>query len=214
MFQKIKKAVLVGLLSLLAVGGPLLVHYLFKLKTSNIFWVAEWSAGEFLSYYGSVLSFGSTIILSGLALWQNDMIRKESNKHTAMLTEMEQNKCCPFFKVMCIGEKNMHSNIIIKVSNITDNIALDVKILEMQKSFKGKDNFEKSYEILNSNDSIEVPLGNGAMDNKEVLLMEIQCNNIYGNKFSFNVKGEYNYESKGFEFKVIRLNNSNSLSIY
>jgi len=205
MLQKIKKIAVVCFFILL-VGVPLLVHCLFKIKVSNAFWVAEWSAGEFLSFYGSVLSFGATVILSILALWQNDVIRKESNKHTNILKEMEQNKSCPFIKVRCIEEKNMHANIILEISNITDNIALDMKILEMQRSFKRKTCFEESYEILSPHDSIKIALGNGAMETRDVLLMEIQCNNIYGNKVIFRVKGEYSYQNKIYEFKVIKLN--------
>lgn len=205
MFQKIK-VIFAICLSILIIGVPFLVHCLFKIKASNAFWIAEWSAGEFLSFYGSVLSFGATVILSVLALWQNDVIRKESNRYTAILREMEQNKSCPFIKVRCIAEQSMHSNLTVEIINITDNIALDIKVLEMQGSFKRKNCFEESYEILSPHDSIKILLGNGAMDSKDMLLMEIQCNNIYGNRVFFHVNGEYSHQNKIYEFKVFRSN--------
>lgn len=94
---KITKRKIVLLFILFLVGIPFGIHCLFKLKSPTSFFIAEWSAGEFLSYYGSFLSFGATVILSALALWQNEIIRSESNKHTILLEQMEINKCCPFF---------------------------------------------------------------------------------------------------------------------
>lgn len=206
MFQKIKE-IIIGCLLILLIGVPFIVHCLYKIKSSNVFWIAEWSAGEFLAYYGSVLSFIATIMLSTLALWQNEIIRKESNRHTALLEEMEQNKYSPYFVITNIGEKNGHSNIIINISNITDNIALDIRILEKEDSFNRRVCFDEVYEILNAHDNMDIQLGNGVIGREDLLLMEIQCINIYGNKFSFLVRGNYSYDNYAFKFNVFRLKN-------
>ena len=44
-------------------GVPLIIHILFKLHPNIDFFVAEWTAGELLSYYGSILAFLGTVIL-------------------------------------------------------------------------------------------------------------------------------------------------------
>lgn len=206
MFKKIRGIVL-GALIVLLIGVPFIVHCLFKVESQNVFWRAEWSAGEFLAYYGSILSFVATTMLSALALWQNEVIRKESNKHTALLEEMEQNKHAPYFVITNIEEKNRHSNIIIKITNITDNIALDIRIFERQNSFNRRVCFDEAYEIINAHDNIEIRLENGVMGRKDLLFMEIQCSNIYGNKFFFLVKGNYCHENNAFKFSAFRLKN-------
>ena len=43
-------------------GIPFIIHVLFKLHSNIDFFVAEWTAGELLSYYGSILAFLGTVI--------------------------------------------------------------------------------------------------------------------------------------------------------
>lgn len=54
-------------------GVPLIIHILFKLHPNVDFFVAEWTAGELLSYYGSILAFLGTVILGALSLYQNQI---------------------------------------------------------------------------------------------------------------------------------------------
>ena len=105
MFEWINKhkIIIIVILLILLIGVPLITHCLFKINSNNSFWVSAWSAGEFLSFYGSVLSFVATVILSILALWQNEIIRAESNKHTELLEEMEKNKCCHFVSISFVS---------------------------------------------------------------------------------------------------------------
>lgn len=82
MGEWIKKHLLLIILFLLVAmtGVPLIIHVLFKIYPNNSFWIAEWSAGEFLSYYGAILSFVGTVALGALALYQNDLFKKQNDK--------------------------------------------------------------------------------------------------------------------------------------
>lgn len=51
--------------------------------------VAEWDAGDALGYYGAILSFIATVVLGALALYQNRIIKTESDKKTALAEEQE-----------------------------------------------------------------------------------------------------------------------------
>ena len=77
MFEWLRKhKIWVAIISLLIIlGVPLLIHILYKIKAPNAFFVAEWSAGELLSYYGSILAFLGTVVLGVLALYQNHIIK-------------------------------------------------------------------------------------------------------------------------------------------
>ena len=70
MLDKIRKykVVIFIIVLLLTVGVPLVIHLLFKIDTGIFFFQAEWSAGDFLQYYASVLALIPTTILSIVAL--------------------------------------------------------------------------------------------------------------------------------------------------
>lgn len=82
MFEWIKKNkfLIILLSALILVGIPLTIHVLFKMTSSASFWAAEWSAGEFLSYYGAILAFIGTVALGALALHQNEVFSKQNDK--------------------------------------------------------------------------------------------------------------------------------------
>ena len=58
---------------IIVIGVPFAIHCLFKIHPTEDydFFVAEWSAGELLQYYGGVLAFSGTVILGALSLHQN-----------------------------------------------------------------------------------------------------------------------------------------------
>lgn len=66
--HKLKTSLLTFFLFVLPV---IIVHILFKWNTNINILNAEWTAGEFLNYFGSFLSFLGTVALGALALWQN-----------------------------------------------------------------------------------------------------------------------------------------------
>lgn len=185
-------------------GVPFLIHCLFKIDGGDSFWSAEWTSGDVLSFYGSVLSFCATVILSILALWQNEIIREESNKHTQLLEEMEKSKSCPFFTANCLSEKISHSDISIEIKNITENIAQNIEIEELNSTFNRLEKFHMTYSILAPNASLVVELGNGFLDEIKLLQFSIRCKDIYGNINCFLVQGKYDPRVLNYTFNVIK----------
>lgn len=104
---------------------------LFKIPATFEIIAAEWSAGEFLSYYGTILTCLSTLILSGLALWQNHVIKKANEAHTFLLERMEKEKVAPHViieKTVCLRAS---SSIELQICNVSDNLAQDIVISDI-----------------------------------------------------------------------------------
>ena len=72
-------------LSFAVIGVPFLINLTFSIPALCDFFNVDWEAKDALSYYGSALGFIGTVIFSGLALWQNHIIKTESDKHTKIL---------------------------------------------------------------------------------------------------------------------------------
>ena len=101
MFDWLKRhKILITIISFVIIFGvPLIIHVLFKIKAPNSFWVAEWSAGDLLSYYGSILAFLGTVVLGILALYQNHIIKIEADRRTELLEQREYEK--KYAKIYC-----------------------------------------------------------------------------------------------------------------
>lgn len=67
MIKKHKVLICIAVILLIA-GVPLLIHLLFKIDINILFFQAEWTAGEILQYYASILTLVPTTILSMAAL--------------------------------------------------------------------------------------------------------------------------------------------------
>ena len=78
-WMKNHKKIIAFIIFMIIFGVPLIIHILFKLHPNNDFFVAEWSAGELLSYYGSILAFLGTVILGDFSLYQNLISIHESD---------------------------------------------------------------------------------------------------------------------------------------
>ena len=70
---------------LLLIGIPFVINILFKINATTDIFVAEWSAGDALGYYGAILSFFGTVVLGALALYQNHIIKTEADKNAALV---------------------------------------------------------------------------------------------------------------------------------
>ncbi len=79
-WTKKKIIFVISILLVAIVAIPIIIHVLFKQSPNQSFWIAEWSAGEFLSYYGAILSFIGTVALGALALYQNALFKKQNDK--------------------------------------------------------------------------------------------------------------------------------------
>lgn len=194
----------------LFIGVPFLTHCLYKIKLHNSFWIAEWTAGDILSYYGSVLSFCATVILSLLAIWQNKAIQDESDKHACLLEEMENNRVCPFFVISLIQESIYHSDMHIAIKNVTENIALDVSLLELEGTLNRGECLKNTYGTLVSNESITVELKNGFLEETDKVKMNILCKDIYGNDCCFLIEGKYIAENAQFSFEALKKKKAHS----
>lgn len=116
------------ILFILIVGVPFAIHILFKIAPTNNFFVAEWTAGELLGYYGTILGVCGTIILSLLALWQNQIIKIENDKKEELLQKIEVEKHLPIFKFKNQSCNGNFENLNIEVSNVSDNVANEIEI--------------------------------------------------------------------------------------
>ncbi len=110
---------------LLLIGGlliALIVHILFKIKVGGVF-QAEWSAGDFLNYIGTMIAAISTFVLGIIAYKQNERLQKlEDNNYIAT------NSCM----------------VIIDEIRITPRVDIPIDYnLHAEQILKEKDNVEK-----------------------------------------------------------------------
>ena len=119
--------VIVAIIGLLAVVGvPLLINWAFTKPAWCDILAVDWEAKDALAYYGSALGFIGTVIFSGLALWQNHVIKNESDKHTDYLEQMEKKKNMPILYCGMCGSWGNCQKLNFDIQNLTDNIALDI----------------------------------------------------------------------------------------
>ncbi len=127
------KFFVVIILFFILIGGPFTIHCLFKLQLPKKynFFVAEWSAGELLQYYGCGLAFLGTVILGALSLHQNEIIKQESDKRIAMQEKREHDSNMPRFRVTFLHYSGRYSNMKVKIENISDNVANDILVYKI-----------------------------------------------------------------------------------
>lgn len=134
MFNWLKKhKILVCILSFIIIlGVPLAIHILFKINSGISFFEAEWTAGEALGYYGSILSFIGTVVLGILALYQNRIIKEESDKRERLLEQREYEKNIPKFSVTPQGASGNCAHFNFAISNISENVANAVELYDIK----------------------------------------------------------------------------------
>lgn len=79
LIKKYKKRVCI-LITIFAFGVPFLIHCLFKVPAIYDFFVAEWSAGDLLSYYGTMILGLITIYLAYVAVKQTQAANDTNNR--------------------------------------------------------------------------------------------------------------------------------------
>lgn len=204
-----KKNRIAFIIIVLVFGVPLMIHCLFKCRTTFPFLVAEWSAGELLAYYGAVLSFMSTILFSWLALHQNELIRQEANKNNDLLKKMEIEKLSPFFTLEYINGEGYGKDASVKLKNVSANLALDVSFTETEKTNDGKKYIQGSCDeiisILEPRGEAVINLKNGNLYNGNVLSVTICCKDIYGNINKFEAEGFFIDKQMAIKFCVHKI---------
>ena len=182
------------------IGIPVIIHCLFKTEASNEFLVATWSSGDFLMYYATILSFISTGVLSGLALWQNETIRKQSDKNNEILKQMEMHRVQPFFNAKVIEKKIGYTDVHLEIQNISDNIAIKpyiktayIETAEAKNAVKYQCSLPA---YLKQDGTFVISFENERLDNDRMLAIEFGCKDIYDNEGRFlvclkvNLQGE------------------------
>lgn len=104
---------------------PAFINLLFKLPAPIEFFEAEWQAADALNYYGAILSFLGTSLLSLLALWQNYKLNEANEKHTAQLEQMERDLNAPHIVIEDCVVIGTAYRLKFKIKNVSDNIAQD-----------------------------------------------------------------------------------------
>lgn len=117
--HKCKTLLLTSLLFILPVFT---IHILFKVRTNIDILNAEWSAGEFLNYFGSFMSFIGTVSLGALALWQNHFFHQY---HIESLEPMISMKLFTVDHFLYLSVKNTGQtearDLSIKLNSIINN---------------------------------------------------------------------------------------------
>ncbi len=176
-------------------GVPLIIHILFKIKAPNSFWVAEWSAGDLLSYYGSILAFLGTVVLGILALYQNHIIKIEADRRTELLKQREYEKNMPKFIATPTGRNGFTSNLRFSIRNISENLASEVELYDIKILKPNNEIFwhtEKTYKqsAISSNEEFRIELDNSSIrEDGYTFSLEMQCIDKFNTKHKYMIKG-------------------------
>lgn len=183
MFEKIKenpiKSALLTVLGMtvLIIVVPILINASFEAKNLPWFMQVKWEAEDVLGYYGSVLEFLGTAVLSFLALWQNQKIKEESDKRQNLLENMEYEKNLPLLKcynLLCNGK---YANLKVKIHNFSDNVATELSVSDLKIEDVDGNNVCQSTNIeiakteLEGNDETVVSFTNGAVVGKNLKIV-------------------------------------------
>lgn len=175
------------------VGVPLLINWAFATPAWWDFLAVDWEAKDALAYYGSALGFIGTVIFSGLALWQNHVIKTESDKHTAILERMENQKNMPilYFGASSMGGKC--GQLGFYVENISDNIATEIQLSEIK--ILNEDGTEfwsngKEQRIAHLKDRRDFPLKNPSLVSiNQVFSFQLSYRDKFGELHQCKVEG-------------------------
>lgn len=199
MFNWIKKhkvfLVLISLAVLFAlVGIPLIINLLFKFNCGISMFQAEWSAGEALGYYGSVLSFVGTVVLGALALYQNHIIKEEANNRSLELENRDRLENMPKFSMAYRLHHGFGERIRFSISNLSRNISYEIKVYNIRILsdshilWKTDATYKKS--SLNSDEEFVIDLDSPEINstNHFVLLANMSCKDKYNERHEYKLK--------------------------
>ena len=176
------------------IGVPFLINLTFSIPALCNFFNVDWQAKDALAYYGSALGFIGTVIFSGLALWQNSVIKSESDKHTKLLEQMEIQKNMPIFH---FGSNSMTGNckqLSIYIENISDNIAREIHISEIKIFNEDGTEFwtnEKTQRIAHLEDKYNISLQTPGLESiKQFFEFSFSFQDKFGILHNCNVIGK------------------------
>lgn len=197
---KQKKRLLILIIFLLAIlsllGIPATINLLFKQTPHIPFFIAEWSAGEALNYYGAVLTFLGTSLLSIVALWQNHLIKISNEKHMEFLETLEKEKFIPKFMISNVCTLGMASNISFSLINISDNLAQNISVYDFSivdengvLSWRSNDEKRKIY-MNSSTPEFKITIDNPPLKNPtEQFVFYLRYEDILSNPYTYVATG-------------------------
>ena len=199
MFDWIKKhkaAFFISCLAILTllVGIPFIINLLFKINSNICFLQAEWSAGDALGYYGAVLSFLGTVVLGALALYQNHIIKLDSDNKSALLEEKERLENMPKFYFHLRSESGYCGKLGLVIKNISNNIAYEIHIYDIRLKNGTETIWESSdtygSPAINPAKQIEFQLSSPSVSEKDelILLANMSCKDKYDEKHEYILK--------------------------
>ena len=176
-------------------GVPLLINWAFTSPAVCDFFVVNWEAKDALSYYGSVLGFIGTAIFSGLALWQNHIIKTESDRRAQIAEKMEQQKHLPILTVSPQSSNGNCMNLSFGIRNLSENVALDVVISKVQIINNDGTEFwtrEKEQKITHiTSEIVSIQLNNPSLTSiDQVFYFRLTYKDKFGESHSFLVEGK------------------------
>lgn len=135
----------------LLIGIPLIINILFKIPAATTFLDAEWNASDALAYYGAILSFIGTVVLGALALYQNHIIKTDSDKKADLAEEQAHAENMPRFFLRHRSSYGFCGKLKVDLMNVSNNIAYDINIYDIK--------LERYSEIIwKSNDTYGSPV--------------------------------------------------------
>lgn len=210
MKKNIKLVIFIALLSVVSfLIIPLFINISFKINAPTNILVAEWGAADALNYYGSILTYLGTSILSVIALYQNHMLKKSNDQHIANVERLEKIKNSPVLVATNISSLANKSKIEFRVSNISEHLAQDVEVYNFtiisndnKKLWSSSEKFSKPY--LYSRENLIVKLSNDIIKEDNVKLsFSVRFSDKYGNKHTNSMTGFLDKTISNSVFSVI-----------
>lgn len=197
--------IVVGIVALIftIVGVPLLINWAFSVPAFCDFFAVDWDAKDALAYYGSALGFVGTVIFSGLALWQNHIIKNESNLRAEIVEKMELQKNMPIISINAARSCGNMKDIVFTISNLSDNIAKNIvlsniSIMNIDGTEFWNNGKEHNYNYL-GRDAIDIELKNPELiDIKQIISFRLTYQDKFEKYHTLLVNGKQTGTSISF----------------
>lgn len=193
------------------VGVPLLINWAYSVPAWCDFFAVDWEAKDALSYYGDALGFMGTVIFSGLALWQNHVIKTESDKQQELLAQMEVIKYAPHIVVKSPVAYGNASNLKISLKNTSENIAEKIcatgfAIIDETGAALWSSDSVMTCDYLVNDREMQICWENPKVEsNKHRFVFKLKFSDMFGNEHSYKAIGSFKDKVNVPQFKLIKL---------
>lgn len=184
-------------IALIAIIAPFAINIGFQTEASCALFSAQWSAGDLLVYCGSVFSGLGTLLLGALTLYQNKLLRDETDKR---IQAEKAREYATFMPTIGLQDRNVFGDaVILEVSNFSFASIKDIAFSDirgMDNDGNAKWTFDDELlPMLLPGESNEVQIG--YLNNEhfltqqplETIEMKMTCVNQLGFRYSFSIQG-------------------------